>query len=81
VSPSQAGYRLILVDAHLRRPRLAEMLQLSSGYGLTNVIANDVPVETALQTWRKGSSLEVLASGPTPRNPSELLALSDSPTC
>ena len=70
---AQAGYRVILVDADLRRPRLAELLELSSTVGLTNVLVDNLPIESALQPWRDGLPLEVLASGPEPSNPSELL--------
>ena len=70
---AQAGYRVVLVDADLRRSRLAEVLELSSTVGLTNVLADNLPIESALQTWQSGLPLEVLGSGPEPPNPSELL--------
>jgi succinoglycan biosynthesis transport protein ExoP len=73
VAFAQAGSRVVLVDADLRRPRLAEMLGLSSTVGLTNVLVDDLPLEFALQNFSDGLPLEVLGRGPKPPNPSELL--------
>jgi succinoglycan biosynthesis transport protein ExoP len=76
---AQAGYRVVLVDGNLRRPRLAEVMRLSPRVGLTNVLADELPLEAALQSADAGLAgvsfgrLEVLASGPQPANPSELL--------
>jgi capsular exopolysaccharide synthesis family protein len=70
---AQAGHRVVLVDADLRRPRLDRVLALPSDVGLTNVLAEDLPIEDALRTWRDELPLEVILSGPQPPNPSELL--------
>lgn len=71
---AQAGYRVVLVDADLRRPGLARMLGLSSSPGLTDVLAEGLPLEAALQTWRQGVPLEIIGSGSTSFNPSDLLS-------
>jgi polysaccharide biosynthesis transport protein len=70
---AQAGARVILVDADLRRPALTDVLGLPSTVGLSTVLAEELPVEASLQTWREGLALEVLASGWQPSDPSELL--------
>jgi capsular exopolysaccharide synthesis family protein len=70
---AEAGHRVLLVDADLRRPKLAEYLDLEGAIGLTNVLAGQVAVADALQQWGD-SGLWVLASGSIPPNPSELLA-------
>jgi succinoglycan biosynthesis transport protein ExoP len=70
---AQTGTRVVLVDADLRRPALADVLGLRSTVGLSAVVAEDLPVEAALQTWRDDLPLEVLASGWQPSDPSELL--------
>lgn len=72
---AQAGHRVVLVDADLRRPKLAELLGVGSSVGLTNVLVDDLALDDALRR-PKGLPLEVLASGPLPPNPTELLASS-----
>ncbi|HEY3018708.1 MAG TPA: polysaccharide biosynthesis tyrosine autokinase [Solirubrobacteraceae bacterium] len=71
---AQAGARVILVDADLRRPKLTELLELSSTPGLADVLTKHLPVEAALQTWRDDLSLQVLGSGAPPPAPGEVLA-------
>jgi succinoglycan biosynthesis transport protein ExoP len=71
---AQAGNRVVLVDANLRRPRLTEVMGVKSALGLTDVVADGVLVERALQTWQEGLTLKLLAAGRRAQNPSELLA-------
>jgi succinoglycan biosynthesis transport protein ExoP len=70
---AQAGYSVALVDGNLRNPKLTAVLGLSPAVGLTNVLVKGMPVTAALQHWGKDVSLSVLASGPLPGNPTELL--------
>ncbi len=73
IALAQAGNRVVLVEADLRRPRAAEYLGLEGAVGLTNVLVGQASLDDVLQPW--GDDLfSVLASGPTPPNPSELLA-------
>jgi polysaccharide biosynthesis transport protein len=69
---AQAGHTVVLVDADLRRPRLADVLGLTATVGLSEVLADGLPFETALHR-QSTVPLEVLASGTPPPNPSELL--------
>jgi capsular exopolysaccharide synthesis family protein len=71
---AEAGFSVCLVDADLRRPTVATVLGLVSNVGLTTVLIQQVDLKDVLQ--HAGSSLYVLASGPTPPNPSEVLASS-----
>jgi capsular exopolysaccharide synthesis family protein len=66
------GRRVVLIEADLRRPRIAEYLGLEGAVGLSNVLAGQVEVGEALQPWGD-SGLYVLPSGFVPPNPSELL--------
>ena len=66
------GMRVLLIDADLRRPRVAEYLSLEGAIGLTDVLAGDVPLDLAIQRW-SADNLAVLPSGSTPPNPAELL--------
>ena len=71
---AEAGFTVCLVDADLRRPSVASTLGLLDSVGLTNVLLQQIDVSEAVQ--RAGSNLEVLAAGPLPPNPSEVLASS-----
>ncbi|WP_189822339.1 polysaccharide biosynthesis tyrosine autokinase [Streptomyces finlayi] len=66
------GRRVCLVDADLRRPRLADGLGLVADAGLTTVLIGQAEIEDVLQCGPGG--LQVLTSGPVPPNPVELLA-------
>ncbi|MER5669728.1 polysaccharide biosynthesis tyrosine autokinase [Pseudonocardia alni] len=68
-----AGRRVLVVDADLRRPMLAESLGVEPTVGLADVLVGRVPFERALQ--HAGSAgVTVLAAGCPVPNPSELLA-------
>jgi capsular exopolysaccharide synthesis family protein len=69
---AQAGQRVVLVEGDIRRPRLANYLGLEGGVGLTNILIGRVAPDDAIQHWGD-LPLQVLASGPLPPNPSELL--------
>jgi capsular exopolysaccharide synthesis family protein len=69
---AETGKRVVVVDADLRRPMLAEYLGLEGAVGLTNVLAGQAGVHDVIQPWGN-SSLWVLPSGSIPPNPSELL--------
>jgi succinoglycan biosynthesis transport protein ExoP len=62
---------VVLVDADLRKPRIAAMLGLEGGVGLTDVLVGRVTLDEALQASTNG--LVVLPSGGVPPNASELL--------
>jgi capsular exopolysaccharide synthesis family protein len=70
---ARAGLEVVLVDANLRRPRLADLFGLRSSVGLTSVIIGDAPLEAALQPVPAVESLSVLTAGPIPPNPAELV--------
>jgi capsular exopolysaccharide synthesis family protein len=69
---AEAGKRVIVVDADLRRPKVAEYFGLEGAVGLTNVLAGQANVRDVVQSWGS-SGLWVLPSGYVPPNPSELL--------
>ena len=72
VSLADAGSRVILVDADLRRPSVADYLGLEGRAGLTTVLIGRADLEDVIQPWRD-SGLHILPSGQVPPNPSELL--------
>lgn len=68
----QSGSRVTLIEADLRRPRVTRYMGLISGAGLTNVLAGTADLHEVAQPWGDGK-LTVLAAGPMPPNPSEML--------
>ncbi len=71
----EAGHRVLLVEADLRRPRLAKYLQLVENVGMTNVLSGAAELDDVLQPTAN-PAVTVLAAGPHPPNPSELLGSS-----
>lgn len=73
---SQAGRKVLLVDANLRRPALHKLLDLQNRFGLSDVIRGENGAfEQVVQVYqgRNGVGFEVLTSGSLPPNPLELL--------
>ncbi|MDP9118298.1 MAG: polysaccharide biosynthesis tyrosine autokinase [Actinomycetota bacterium] len=71
---AEAGFTVCLVDADLRRPTIGTVLDLVSPVGLTSVLIHQIELSEAMQS--AGANFYVLTSGPTPPNPSEVLASS-----
>jgi capsular exopolysaccharide synthesis family protein len=68
---AEGGYRVCLVEADLRRPTIAKALDLVPDIGFTTALIGKANVLDVLQN--AGRNLAVLACGPVPPNPSELL--------
>jgi tyrosine-protein kinase len=71
---AQAGLRVVVVCCDLRRPRLHEFFGASNQVGFTSVLLGSVSLGEALQSVPGLDNLQILASGPIPPNPSELLS-------
>ncbi len=75
VALARAGERVVVVSCDLRRPRLHEFFGLSNNVGFTSVLLGEAPLSAALQRVNPNDDrLWLLASGPLPPNPSELLS-------
>ncbi|MEV4755990.1 polysaccharide biosynthesis tyrosine autokinase [Micromonospora sp. NPDC049559] len=72
IALAEAGWRVLLIDADLRRPRTAHYLGIEGVLGLTDVLTGEVELDDVLRQWGNGS-LHVLPGGSSPPNPSELL--------
>ena len=72
ISFAQAGQKVLLIDADMRRPSLSRLLIEKPAPGLSNVLAG---LNTESESIRKGiyENLDVMFSGDLPPNPSELL--------
>jgi non-specific protein-tyrosine kinase len=73
ITLAQTGAKVLLIEADLRRPRLAQYLGLDGSVGLTSVLVGATSAIDATQRWGD-TGLAVIASGPLPPNPSELLS-------
>jgi capsular exopolysaccharide synthesis family protein len=72
VSLADTGARVILVDADLRQPSIAEYADIEGVVGLTTVLIGRVEVEDVIQPFA-ATGLDLLPAGQIPPNPSELL--------
>lgn len=70
---SQMGERTLLVDADMRNPRQHQLFGLSSTLGLSTLLSERSGLE-CIQRLPAFSDLSILTAGPTPPNPSELVA-------
>lgn len=69
---AESSRSVLLIDADLRSPSLAEYTQLDGGVGLTNVLIGETTLAEAAQDWG-ADGLRVLTSGADAPNPSQLL--------
>ncbi|WP_106089098.1 GumC family protein [Enhygromyxa salina] len=74
----QAGKRVVLIDADMRRPRLHEVFPAgvdAQNVGLASVLQGGCELEDAIEQGPDGAPelLAVLRCGPVPETPSELL--------
>ncbi|WP_425956688.1 polysaccharide biosynthesis tyrosine autokinase [Xylanimonas sp. McL0601] len=69
---ADAGAKVALVDADLRRPTVAKYLGLEGSVGLTTALIGRAAIDDVVQPWGNGN-LDVITSGQVPPNPSELL--------
>jgi receptor protein-tyrosine kinase len=72
---AETGRDVVIVEADLRRPRVTRYLGMVGGAGLTNILAGSAEVDDVLQRYGDDGP-RVIAAGPTPPNPSELLSSS-----
>lgn len=72
MSLAQAGQRVLLIDADMRRPKTHELFGIAVEPGLSNVMVGDAKAsETVKRTLTP--NLWIMAAGKHPPNPAELL--------
>lgn len=73
VVSAQAGRRVVLVDADLRRPTLHQIYGLGNEAGLTTAMMDEAALASPPLQETGVEGLSVLTSGPLPPNPAELM--------
>jgi len=73
VALAEAGKRVVLLSADLRRPQLHALFGAEPEPGLTDVLVGEMPAADALIASELTENLRIMPSGPIPRNPTELL--------
>lgn len=73
ISLAQTGSRVVVLSCDLRRPHLHEFFGLPNDKGFTSVLYRDDPLQAVVQQVPEVPTLKLVASGPKPPNPSELL--------
>lgn len=73
ITLAQAGQRTLLLEADLRRPRIADYLHLEPTVGLTTLLIGRASLDDVVQPFENAPGLDVITSGALPPNPAELL--------
>jgi capsular exopolysaccharide synthesis family protein len=66
--------RVLLLDADMRRPTIGQKSNCNGKRGLSDLLANDLPLDEVIQQHPNLPSLYVLTSGTIPPMPAELLS-------
>ena len=74
VTMAQAGHRVILVDADLRRPSQHTLWNISNEKGLTSMMLDDKSLSEPPLCGVGVDNLMILPSGPLPPNPADLIS-------
>lgn len=69
---ASAGFTTLMVDADLRRPRLARYAEMEDSFGLSNYLTSDVSLKDAVFKTSV-PNLYLMPSGPQPLDPSGVL--------
>lgn len=78
ITLAKTSRRVLVVDCDFRKPRVARILGLENSVGLLSVLVGHASLEDCIQQHSSGCDL--LATGPLPPNPAEVLetqAMSD----
>ncbi len=71
---SQAGQKVVMIDADLRRPRLHERLGVSNRRGLSDLFVQENFHLDGIARETQSKGLRVIPTGPLPPNPAELVS-------
>jgi capsular exopolysaccharide synthesis family protein len=71
---AQRGTRVLVIDADLRRPNMHHRFGLPGKLGLSTVLSGQTTLEESVQAVAEVPGLDILASGPVPPFPTEMLS-------
>lgn len=71
---AQAGRRTLLLDGDFRKPGIHRIFDLSNARGLSDLLRSDATSLDDVAQSTEQENLRVIATGPLPPNPAELLA-------
>jgi tyrosine-protein kinase Etk/Wzc len=72
ITYAQLGNKVLLVDMNLRDPEIHDFFGMSKNPGVTDILIGELALSDAINKTIIGN-LDVLASGPIPPNPSEII--------
>ena len=72
ISFAQTGAKVLIIDCDLRKPNIANLLNIPSTPGLSNSLANLSTIDSTI-VHSDYANLDVIPSGDMPPNPAELL--------
>ena len=73
-SLANAGKRVVVVDADMRRPRLHKCFDVAQDAGLSELLIGEISLPQAIKSTCM-ENLSIITSGTIPPNPSELLSM------
>ncbi len=68
------GQRVLIVDVDLRKPQVHDRLDISNQLGLSNLIADNLPLESVMQEVDASGQLFAVTAGKIPPDPTKLLS-------
>lgn len=74
ITLAQRGDQVVLIDSDLRRPRVHRSLNVSNEVGLSSFLAGNASIDGLTKPVPGIPNLSVIAAGPAPPNPAELLS-------
>ncbi len=69
---AEMGYKTLVVDGDMRRPRIQKLAQKDNETGLSTTLVDNVSWSESID--KQGDQVDILTAGPTPPNPITLLS-------
>lgn len=74
ISLTQSGFKVLLIDADMRKPKIHKIFQLDNKVGLSTYLSGNIEIINGLIKQSSIENLHIITSGPIPPNPAELLS-------